>query len=289
MPDSQSLPDHSAAAVWGDGTPTLAEAERARTEALQAENDRLRAALEETAGAFSAWSGARRDAMKYGGSSAREYDRLVRAMIAAWLGDDCPHRDREDGSYCGAPMNRCAEDNRLELVGARCDVETVERLRQSYEGQVDGMSNIERRTARGTRAADRELRAELVPPLRERSGALATRRTSSLPATTSRGPCQRLSASATGTWTRWMISRSTSPTSYARSRSKSSGLVPPPSGGSEVWSHLPVRSLIGLQRDAAVAQMGEEARALLAAGYAVDADRVLDGIADRIRSWEEEG
>jgi hypothetical protein len=54
-----------------------------------------------------------------------------------------------------------------------------------------------------------------------------------------------------------------------------------------VWSHLPVRSLIGLQRDAAVAQMGEEARALLAAGYAVDADRVLDGIADRIRSWEE--
>jgi hypothetical protein len=49
----------------------------------------------------------------------------------------------------------------------------------------------------------------------------------------------------------------------------------------------PVRSLIGLQRDAAVAQMGEEARALLAAGYAVDADRVLDGIADRIRSWEE--
>jgi hypothetical protein len=56
-----------------------------------------------------------------------------------------------------------------------------------------------------------------------------------------------------------------------------------------MWSHLPVRSLIGIQRDAAVAQMGEEARALLAAGYAVDADRVLDGIADRIRSWEEEG
>jgi hypothetical protein len=165
MPDSQSLPDHSAAAVWGDGTPTLAEAERARTEALQAENDRLRAALEETAGAFSAWSGARRDAMKYGGSSAREYDRLVRAMIAAWLGDDCPHRDREDGLYCGAPMNRCGAENRLELVGARCDVETVERLRQSYEGQVDGMSNIEQTHGRGTRWI--ALRAALVPPLDE--------------------------------------------------------------------------------------------------------------------------
>lgn len=31
---------------------------------------------------------------------------VVLGLSADWLGDDCPHRDREDGSYCGAPMNR---------------------------------------------------------------------------------------------------------------------------------------------------------------------------------------
>jgi hypothetical protein len=70
-----------AAEVAGDG-PLLCGSCRDEARA-GAEIARLRVALEEATGAFSAWSGARRDAMKYGGSSAREYDRLVRAMIAA--------------------------------------------------------------------------------------------------------------------------------------------------------------------------------------------------------------
>lgn len=53
-----------------------------------------------------------------------------------------------------------------------------------------------------------------------------------------------------------------------------------------LWSHLPVQSLIDRQRQAALAEMGERARALLADGYGVDADRVLDEMGERVRSWE---
>lgn len=50
---------------------------------------------------------------------------------------------------------------------------------------------------------------------------------------------------------------------------------------------MPVRSLIDLQRQAAFEQMGEQARALLADGYPVEADRVLDEMIDRRKSWDE--
>lgn len=52
-----------------------------------------------------------------------------------------------------------------------------------------------------------------------------------------------------------------------------------------MWAHLPIRSLIDLQRRAAVVEMGEKARRLRAEGYDVDADRVLDELGERIRSW----
>lgn len=45
------------------------------------------------------------------------------------------------------------------------------------------------------------------------------------------------------------------------------------------------RNLIDLQRQHAVTIMGDQARRLLAEGYAVEADRVLDELADRIRAW----
>lgn len=56
-----------------------------------------------------------------------------------------------------------------------------------------------------------------------------------------------------------------------------------------MWSHLPVRDLIGLQRKAAIDEMGERARRYLEEGYPVDADRVLDEMAERIRGWAENG
>lgn len=43
-----------------------------------------------------------------------------------------------------------------------------------------------------------------------------------------------------------------------------------------------------MQRRAALEQMGERARLLLAEGYAADADRVLDEMVDRRQSWTEE-
>lgn len=52
-----------------------------------------------------------------------------------------------------------------------------------------------------------------------------------------------------------------------------------------LWNHLPVRNLIDAQRQAALTEMGERARRLLAEGYAVDADRVLDEMAERKRGW----
>jgi hypothetical protein len=55
-----------------------------------------------------------------------------------------------------------------------------------------------------------------------------------------------------------------------------------------MWSHLTPRNLLDAQRHAALEQMGEQARSLLQEGYAVDADRVLDEMNDRQRSWGEE-
>jgi hypothetical protein len=55
-----------------------------------------------------------------------------------------------------------------------------------------------------------------------------------------------------------------------------------------MWDHLSARNLVALQRIAALRAMGEEARQLLQEGYAVDADRVLDEIAERKRIWREE-
>jgi len=55
-----------------------------------------------------------------------------------------------------------------------------------------------------------------------------------------------------------------------------------------MWAHLPVRSLIDMQRREAFLRMGEHARELLADGYPMDADRVLDEMNDRRRGWIEE-
>jgi hypothetical protein len=55
-----------------------------------------------------------------------------------------------------------------------------------------------------------------------------------------------------------------------------------------MWSHLPLRGLLDVQRAQALYEMGERARVLLAEGYAVDADRVLDEMVERRRSWLEE-
>jgi hypothetical protein len=55
-----------------------------------------------------------------------------------------------------------------------------------------------------------------------------------------------------------------------------------------MWDHLSARNLVALQRIAALRVMGEEARRLLEEGYAVDADRLLDEMAERKRAWQEE-
>lgn len=47
-----------------------------------------------------------------------------------------------------------------------------------------------------------------------------------------------------------------------------------------------MRNLIHMQRIAAWQQMGDKARRLLAEGYAVEADRILDEMAERRRLWE---
>jgi hypothetical protein len=54
-----------------------------------------------------------------------------------------------------------------------------------------------------------------------------------------------------------------------------------------MWTQLPVRSLIDMQRQAAVQAMGAEIRRLYDEGYHVDADRMLDELSERIRGWRE--
>lgn len=56
-----------------------------------------------------------------------------------------------------------------------------------------------------------------------------------------------------------------------------------------MWDYLPARNLIWLQRIAALRSMEDECRRLLVEGYAVDADRLLDEIAERRRVWATSG
>jgi hypothetical protein len=55
-----------------------------------------------------------------------------------------------------------------------------------------------------------------------------------------------------------------------------------------MWDHLPVHNMISLQRAAAYKRMGQQAAELLAQGYAVEADRILDQMIDRKLQWEQE-
>jgi predicted kinase len=55
-----------------------------------------------------------------------------------------------------------------------------------------------------------------------------------------------------------------------------------------MWDHLPVHNMISLQRAAAYKRMGQRAAELLAEGYAVEADRILDEMIERKRQWEQE-
>lgn len=52
-----------------------------------------------------------------------------------------------------------------------------------------------------------------------------------------------------------------------------------------MWDHLTPRNLIDWQRDVAFRSMGEEARRLLAQGYRLDADAVLDEMNARREGW----
>jgi hypothetical protein len=55
-----------------------------------------------------------------------------------------------------------------------------------------------------------------------------------------------------------------------------------------MWDHLPAHNMIALQRAAAYKRMGQEAAELLAQGYALEADRVLDEMIECRRRWEQE-
>lgn len=55
-----------------------------------------------------------------------------------------------------------------------------------------------------------------------------------------------------------------------------------------MWDVVSPRNLIDAQRKAAFESMGEQARALLADGYPVEADVVLDEMAARRDAWRRE-
>jgi hypothetical protein len=55
-----------------------------------------------------------------------------------------------------------------------------------------------------------------------------------------------------------------------------------------MWSHLPLRSLIDMQRRQAIQDAGAEIAQLHADGYDADADRLLDELHVRIESWKRE-
>lgn len=52
-----------------------------------------------------------------------------------------------------------------------------------------------------------------------------------------------------------------------------------------MWAYLTPANLIDIQRACALREMGLRARALLAEGYAADADRILDDLNDRMADW----
>lgn len=53
-----------------------------------------------------------------------------------------------------------------------------------------------------------------------------------------------------------------------------------------MWDWITPKNLLDFQRESALRQMGEDAAALHAEGYTVDADRVLDEMTERRRAWE---
>jgi len=53
-----------------------------------------------------------------------------------------------------------------------------------------------------------------------------------------------------------------------------------------MWGHLPVLTLIDMQRQETIRQAGARILRLQEEGYMVDADRELDALADRMRAWE---
>lgn len=52
-----------------------------------------------------------------------------------------------------------------------------------------------------------------------------------------------------------------------------------------MWDYLTPRNLLDWQHENAFKAMGERARALLAEGYAAEADRVLDEMTARRELW----
>lgn len=55
-----------------------------------------------------------------------------------------------------------------------------------------------------------------------------------------------------------------------------------------MWSQLPARNLIHLQRMAWLAAAQREIKELHEDGYSVEVDCLLDELNERIRSWNEE-
>jgi hypothetical protein len=55
-----------------------------------------------------------------------------------------------------------------------------------------------------------------------------------------------------------------------------------------VWDYLPISSLMDMQRRETVRQAGERIQRLHEEGYSVEADRMLDELGERMRSWSEE-
>lgn len=55
-----------------------------------------------------------------------------------------------------------------------------------------------------------------------------------------------------------------------------------------MWSDLPVRNLVSMQRQAAIAQVGREVKRLHEEGYAVEADKLLEQLHERIQIWRAE-
>jgi len=53
-----------------------------------------------------------------------------------------------------------------------------------------------------------------------------------------------------------------------------------------MWGYLPVLTLLDMQRQETIRQAGVRIRRLFEEGYMVDADRELDVLCERMRSWE---